>query len=205
MTSSRVIKRMRGWSHSCAPVWVNDAHRQEVAVQLLESELPLVAAPMSGGATTPALAEAVAAKRAFAFLAGGYKSAEALAADIAAVRPTGASFGVNLFAPTPTPIGADAYCRYAQELQPDADQYGIDLSQVPLQAGDDHRQDKLDLLLADPVPVVSLTFGLPRPAELTALRKAGSAVLLTVTTADEARAAAEAGADALVAQGSDAG
>ena len=55
------------------------------------------------------------------------------------------------------------------------------------------------------MPVVSFTFGLPRPADLAALRRAGSRLLVTVTTVSEARAAAEAGADGLVVQGSDAG
>jgi nitronate monooxygenase len=52
---------------------------------------------------------------------------------------------------------------------------------------------------------VSFTFGLP-PIELVrALRAAGSVVSVTVTDADEARAAAAFGADALVVQGGQAG
>ncbi|MGY1708565.1 nitronate monooxygenase [Geodermatophilus sp. SYSU D00758] len=172
---------------------------------LLGSALPLVAAPMAGGPTTPGLAAAVAAAGAFPFLAGGYQTPEALAADIAAVRGTGAAFGVNLFVPTPCPVDAEEYRRYARELQPEADRHGLDLSAVPPTEDDDRWRGKLDLLLADPVPVVSVTFGLPRPAELAALRRAGSRVLVTVTTVGEARAAAEAGADGLVVQGSDAG
>ena len=171
----------------------------------LSSPLPLAAAPMAGGPTTPGLAAAVAEAGAFAFLAGGYKTAEALGAEIAEVRRTGAAFGVNLFVPNLCPIDEVEYRRYARELQADAERYGLDLSQAPLLEDDDRWQDKLDLLLADPVPVVSVTFGLPRPAEVAALRRAGSQVLVTVTTVDEARAAADVGADALIAQGSDAG
>ncbi len=63
------------------------------APDLLGSPLPLAAAPMAGGPTTPALAVAVADAGAFAFLAGGYKAAEALAAEIAEVRRGGAPFG----------------------------------------------------------------------------------------------------------------
>jgi nitronate monooxygenase len=39
--------------------------------ELLGSRLPVVAAPMAGGATTPALAVAVTEAGGFAFLAGG--------------------------------------------------------------------------------------------------------------------------------------
>jgi NAD(P)H-dependent flavin oxidoreductase YrpB (nitropropane dioxygenase family) len=114
-------------------------------------------------------------------------------------------FGVNLFAPGTEEISEADFRRYAAALQPEAERYGLDLSRATVVHDDDRWADKLDLLLADPVPVVSVTFGLPRPAEVAALRRAGSQVLITVTTVDEARAAAEAGADAVMAQGSAAG
>ena len=172
---------------------------------LLGTSLPLAAAPMAGGPSSLGLATAVAAAGAFPFIAAGYKTAEAFAAEISAVRDTGAPFGVNLFAPTPAPVDEAAFRRYAEELRPEADAYGIDLSRAPLVQDDDHWRDKVDLLVADPVPVVSLTFGLPSPDDARALRRAGSRLLITVTTVAEARAAAEVGADALMVQGSDAG
>jgi nitronate monooxygenase len=52
---------------------------------------------------------------------------------------------------------------------------------------------------------VSFTFGLPSAAVLAELRRAGIATLQTVTDLDEARAALDAGVDALVVQGSAAG
>ena len=172
---------------------------------LLGTALPLVAAPMAGGPSTVRLATAVAGAGAFPFLAGAYRAPDALAADIAAVRGTAAPFGVNLFAPHDAHVDEAELRRYARELQPLADRYGVDLSSVPLVEDDDGWRDKLDLLLADPVPVVSVTFGLPAREEVAALRRAGTTVLVTVTTVQEARAAAEVGADALVAQGSSAG
>ena len=171
----------------------------------LGSSLPLAAAPMAGGPTTVRLATAVGQAGAFAFLAGGYKAPDALAAEIAELRRAGGAFGVNLFAPNVARIAEADYRSYAEELRADADHYGIDPVQVPLREDDDRWQDKLDMLLADPVPVVSVTFGLPQAAEIAALRRAGSTVLVTVTTVDEARAAVAVGADALFAQGSDAG
>jgi nitronate monooxygenase len=171
----------------------------------LSTPVPLAAAPMAGGGTTTALAAAVVDAGAFAFLAAGYKTPDAVAAEIAAVRTADAAFGVNLFAPHVSPIPEVEFRRYARELQPDADAYGLDLSRVPLREDDDSWPDKLDLLLADPVPVVSVTFGLPRPAEVRALQRAGTRVLVTATTVDEALAGVAVGADGLVVQGSDAG
>lgn len=175
------------------------------AASPLDSPLPLVAAPMAGGASTVRLAAAVAAAGAFPFLAAGYKTPAAMAGEIAELRARGVPFGVNLFAPHPVPIGEVPFREYARELQSEADVYGLDLSQAPLVEDDDWWPDKLDLLMSDPVPVVSVTFGLPTRAEVAGLQRRGSRVLVTVTTVDEARAAAGIGPDALVAQGLDAG
>ena len=66
---------------------------------LLGSELPIVGAPMAGGAGGVRLGAAVAAAGEFPFLAGGYQSVEAVAEEIAEARRWGRPFGVNLFVP----------------------------------------------------------------------------------------------------------
>ena len=48
--------------------------------------LPVIAAPMAGGPTTPAMVVAAAASGGMGFLAGGYKPVDSLAAQIAEVR-----------------------------------------------------------------------------------------------------------------------
>ncbi|WP_201292184.1 nitronate monooxygenase [Actinomyces sp. zg296] len=171
---------------------------------LLASSLPLAAAPMAGGPSTVALAGAVAGAGAFPFLAGGYRSVEALAEQISQARQLGADFGVNLFVPSRAPVDDAALQAYARELAPEARAHGLELR---VQPGDDDDgwQAKLDLLVSDPVPVVSFTFGLPEDDVVRRLRAAGTTVLVTVTTAREAVAAAEAGADGLVVQGPRAG
>jgi nitronate monooxygenase len=55
------------------------------------------------------------------------------------------------------------------------------------------------------LPVVSVAFGCPSRSEVDALHSAGCALWVTVTTPAEARSAREAGADALVVQGVEAG
>lgn len=173
----------------------------------LESELPIVAAPMAGGPTTVALVGAMQGAGAFPFLAGGYKKAEALAAEIRQVRELGGSgtFGVNLFVPGTDAVDAAAFRAYAAELAPEAARYGLELDPQPVVDDDDEWPDKLALLLAEPVPVVSLTFGLPDVRDIAALRRAGSRVLATVTTTAEAKTARDAGVDGLVVQAPAAG
>jgi nitronate monooxygenase len=61
------------------------------------------------------------------------------------------------------------------------------------------------VLLADPPPLVSFTFGCPSDDVMEALHAAGALVAITVTTPDEAAQAEQIGADALCLQGSEAG
>lgn len=172
--------------------------------RLLEAELPLVAAPMAGGPTSVALAAAAARAGAFPFLAAGYKSVEAMASEIERLRELGAPFGVNLFVPGRERFDRAAFLAYAEELQPEADAHGVRLEREPA-LDDDAWAEKLALLLARPVPVVSLTFALPTRADIAALQRHGTRVIATVTTTAEAAAAQAAGVDGLIVQGPGAG
>lgn len=174
------------------------------AAPLLQSDLPLAAAPMAGGPSTPALAAAVSAAGGFAFLPAGYLSAETFADRLAAAHAAGPSFGVNLFVPQSGEIPPEAYRAYREAIRPEADALGAELPAEP-RHDDDAWREKVALLVAHPVPVVSLTFGLPDRADIAALQAAGSRVLATVTTPEEARAAEDAGVDGLVVQGPAAG
>jgi nitronate monooxygenase len=51
-----------------------------------ELAVPVVCAPMAGGVSTPSLAAAVSRAGGLGFLAAGYKSADAVAAEIDSVR-----------------------------------------------------------------------------------------------------------------------
>lgn len=172
--------------------------------RLLDSPLPLVAAPMAGRITTVELSKAVATAGAFPFLAGGHKSPEALAAEIEHLRLSVGSFGVNLFVPSGDEVDIASFAAYATELAPEASDYGLALDASPI-TDDDWWEEKMALLITRPVPVVSLTFGLPDRADIAALKGVGTRVLATVTSPDEARQAHATGVDGVVVQGSNAG
>ncbi|MFG6504539.1 nitronate monooxygenase [Microbacterium sp. P05] len=70
---------------------------------------------------------------------------------------------------------------------------------------DDSWAEKVDLLMQDPVPVVSFTFGIPSAGIVKALRTRGTITMQTVTSVEEALAARDAGIDVIVAQSRDAG
>ncbi|MCH8614282.1 nitronate monooxygenase [Arsenicicoccus dermatophilus] len=171
--------------------------------------LPLVAAPMAGGPSTPALVAAACAAGGTGFLAAGYTTPAAVAAELAATRDLVGDrpFGVNVFVPSGSvrAAGQAAVSAYTQQLQGDADRLGVRLPE-PDWSDTDAYDDKIALLtLVDPVAVVSFTFGLPAPEVVGALHDVGTQVWVTVTGEDEARHAAALGVDALVVQGCDAG
>jgi nitronate monooxygenase len=171
----------------------------------LGARLPVIAAPMAGGPSTPQLVTSAWTAGSIGFLAGGYKSAADLELQAKSVAGAGAAFGVNLFVPNTVPVPAEDYRRYARVLAPEAAAYGIDLEAVPLTEDDDAWADKLDVVLAARPAIVTTTFGLPPAAAVGALHRAGITVGITVTSAAEAKQAAEAGADVLVVQASAAG
>jgi NAD(P)H-dependent flavin oxidoreductase YrpB (nitropropane dioxygenase family) len=165
-------------------------------------ELSVLAAPMAGGPGTPELVVAAARAGSLGFLAGGYKTAAQLEAEIAQVRDEKVPFAVNLFAPNPLPVDREEFRRYAMRLQRDADRFGLTLDGEHPREDDDDWRAKLDVLVAAEVPLVSFTFGIPRGAELDVLRRSGAMLAQTVTSPVEAAAATAAGVDALVVQSS---
>jgi nitronate monooxygenase len=173
-------------------------------VLLDQLRLPIVQAPLAGGASTPALAAAVAEAGGLGFLAAGYKRAEAVQEDLRALRAlTEAPVGVNIFAAPAPPADAAVVEGYAVGLRVEADHFGVVLG-AP-RHDDDELEAKLALVIRERVAVVSFTFGCPAPAVLDRLHAAGCEAWVTVTHPTEALEAARAGADALVVQGFEAG
>ncbi|MFJ9699519.1 nitronate monooxygenase [Streptomyces fradiae] len=166
---------------------------------------PIVQAPMAGGASCPELVAAVSEAGGLGFLAAGYKTADGMYQEVQRVRGlTARPFGVNLFMPQPGQADAAAVDLYRQQLAGEATWYDTPLGD-PDRGRDDGYDAKLAILLDDPVPVVSFTFGCPAPETVAALARAGTRTVVTVTSADEARAAQSAGADAVCVQGVEAG
>lgn len=181
---------------------MNDEDRSPFSLTQLEH--PIVQAPLAGGPSTPALAAAVSSAGGLGFLAAGYKTVDTVRADIEAVRrQTERPFGVNVFVPGSPPADPARLARYADSLRAEVERYGAPLG--PPRHDDDAWNDKLALVAAERVPVVSFTFGCPPVGVVDDLQRRGAAVWVTVTKAGEAVAAKEAGANALVVQGVEAG
>jgi nitronate monooxygenase len=168
------------------------------------SALPVWVAPMAGGPSTAGLVTAAAAAGGFGFLAGGYKNAAALRAEMEQVRAAGATaFGVNLFVPGAPAGDSAAVASYVAALRREAPRSGAEPGEPTWD--DDGWAEKIAVLLDDPPPVVSFSFGCPPPEVAAEFRRRGALVAITVTSVREAGLAAAADADCLVAQGREAG
>ncbi|MEU6841257.1 nitronate monooxygenase [Streptomyces sp. NPDC046716] len=166
---------------------------------------PIVSAPMAGGASRPELVAAVSEAGGLGFLAAGYKTADGMYQEIQQVRAlTGRPFGVNLFMPQPEYADPAAVEVYRDQLAGEVTWYQTPLGD-PDSGRDDNYDAKLAILVDDPVPVVSFTFGCPTTEVVDALRRVGTLTVITVTTAAEAKAAEAVGADAVCVQGIEAG
>jgi nitronate monooxygenase len=174
-------------------------------VTLFDVDSPIIAAPMAGGPTIPSLLLAAAQAGALGFLAGGYKTPAALESEIAEVRAALIPFGVNLFAPSPVPVDPAAFDDYRDALRSAASRFDVDLGGGPPRNDDDEFGAKVALLLEDPVPVASFTFGIPPVDTIRRLQRAGTVVVQTVTSVAEAQAAVGAGVDVLAVQSAAAG
>jgi nitronate monooxygenase len=156
----------------------------------------IVQAPMAGGPSTVALAQAVGDAGALGFLAAGYLTADALRAQIRELREaTAAPFGVNVFVPGSATADPDALSAYVASLEGAAEP----------RHDDDAWSEKLAVLLEERPAVASFTFGCPAAGDVTDLRRAGVETWITVASPAEAARAEEAGARALVVQGAEAG
>lgn len=175
-------------------------------------DMPLVAAPMAGGPSTPELAAATSEAGGLGFLAGGYLSAEALTRQAQRTRAlTSRAFGVNLFMPvTDAQIPADAggqLKRFTSALQPVADNLKSEPGKPQATAESEARvfAELVDVVIAQRVAVVTFTFDCPSTELVQLLQESGSLVGVTVTRAEDALAAEQAGTDFLCVQGPAAG
>jgi nitronate monooxygenase len=173
-------------------------------MMLDEIPLPIVLAPLAVGPCTPQLVAAVCEAGGLGTLAGGYLPTTRLADQLRELRSlTGRPFGVNVFVPPAHPADPAIYSAYVEELRRWSSDRNLPIGEPRF--SDDGFAEKLDLLIDEPVSVVSFTFGMPAPEVIGRLRGVGSEVWVTVTTPTEAATALAGGADVLVLQGVQAG
>ncbi|HZP66543.1 MAG TPA: nitronate monooxygenase [Rudaea sp.] len=170
--------------------------------RLLDCEHPILQAPMAGGGDTPALVAAVGQAGGFGFIGAAYLGPQQIAETAASVRAATPRFGINLFAPQATAPPGDLDAARSR-LAPYYAEFGLQPPPAPAIA--DVFEAQLAAALDSGARAISFTFGMPSAAALAAIKQRGIVLVGTATTVAEALALREAGFDAIVAQGSEAG
>lgn len=173
---------------------------------LLNTQLPIIQAPMAG-VQNASLAVAVSNAGGLGSLPCGMLDRDAMRKELQAITgETDKPFNVNLFChklPKSTSgsqeAWRDALLPYYQEYGIDADASRAGVGRMPFNS------DTADVLEEFKPPVLSFHFGLPAPELLERVKSWGSTILSTATTVEEARWLEANGADAIIAQGLEAG
>jgi nitronate monooxygenase len=173
---------------------------------LLGTELPIIQAPMAG-VQASRLALAVAAAGGLGSLPAAMLGPDALKAELQALKAgTRGPVNVNFFCHAPPLADAERDARWRERLRPHYQAYGIDPAALPPGAA----RRPFDDALAEVVepfapPIVSFHFGLPRRELVERVKRWGAQVWSSATTVAEARWLEANGADAVIAQGLEAG
>ncbi|KQU84088.1 2-nitropropane dioxygenase [Variovorax sp. Root318D1] len=174
--------------------------------QILGTELPLIQAPMAG-IQGSAMAIAVSNAGGLGSLPCAMLSPDAMRSELAAIRAgTDKPYNVNFFCHTPPEPSAEREATWRAALAPYYAEFGIDAAGIPTGPGRNPFSAEVANLLAEfKPPVVSFHFGLPSEPLLALVHSWGSKVLASATTVDEALWLEAHGADAVIAQGLEAG
>jgi nitronate monooxygenase len=173
---------------------------------LLGSELPIIQAPMAG-VQDSALAIAASKAGALGFLPCPMLNADAIRAEVAAIRAaTDRPFGLAFFSHTPPTPSQEREAAWREALAPYYREYAIDPSTIPTVPGRlPFSSETCGVVEAFRPAVVSFHFGLPSDELLARVRRTGARILSSATTVEEARFLESRGVDAIIAQGAEAG
>ena len=174
--------------------------------ELLGIDLPIIQAPMAG-VQGSAMAIAVSNAGGLGSLPCAMLTPDALRGELQAITAqTTRPYNVNFFCHTPPAPDAAREATWRAALAPYYAEFGIDPASVPAGGGRaPFSAAAAELLEGFKPPVVSFHFGLPAPALLARVKGWGAKVLASATTVEEARWLEAQGADAVIAQGLEAG
>lgn len=170
----------------------------------LSIELPIIQAGMAGGITTPELVAATSNEGALGTIGAGYMGASQLKEDIQQVKQlTDKPFAVNLFA-----VNLESFSNEIDNMQHFLDGFR---SKLEIEHGEDfvkvndYLQEKIHVVLQEKIRVVSTAFGVLSSVLIDRLKENDVTLIGMATSLDEGQKLADAGYDAVVAQGYEAG
>lgn len=174
--------------------------------ELFGISLPIIQAPMAG-AQGSAMAIAVSNAGGLGSLPCAMLTPDALRKEIAAIKEkTDKPFNVNFFCHTQPEVNVEVEAQWRKMLSPYYAEYGIDPKMIPAGPGRlPFNAEAADILEELKPAVVSFHFGLPSQQLLNRVKSIGAKVVSSATTVEEAVWLEDHGADAIIAQGLEAG
>ncbi len=170
-------------------------------------ELPIIQAPMAG-ISTPAMAAAVTNAGALGSIGIGAVDAAGARSMIEGLKGiTQGPFNVNVFTHQPAKADYRRELDWLTGLKPLFERFGVEppVGIAEIYTSFVAADAVLKLILETVPPVVSFHFGLPSGSIIDRLKGAGIVLIATATSIEEAEQAVQAGIDAIVAQGYEAG
>jgi len=183
-------------------MWENDLTR------VLNIIYPIIQAPMAGGPTTSELVAAVSNAGGLGMIGAGYLSPDQLRNQICEIRRlTDMPFGVNLFVPTSYTADARKLHTANALLQPIREELQIEEEPTLPTFEQDIKtyEELLKIIIEEKISICSFTFGIPSAQIVSKLKELSIFLIGTATTVMEALMIENAGMDAVVVQGAEAG
>lgn len=172
---------------------------------MLNISYPIIQAPMAGGPTTPELVSEISNYGGLGMIGAGYLDPSQVKEQIQAVKAlTNSPFGINLFVIEPPDVSEQVIQKSYEELGYFREKLHVTNSLPPLNKSLD-LENYVQIAIEEGVSVCSFTFGIPPRRMISRLQENGVFVIGTATTVKEAIAIQDAGMDAVVVQGSEAG
>ncbi|MED3803141.1 nitronate monooxygenase [Lysinibacillus xylanilyticus] len=170
---------------------------------IFETTSPIIQAPMAG-VTTPKFVAACAQEGILGSIGAGYLDGEQTKNFIQEVKKlTKNPFAVNLFVQEEPRIDIDVLQKARMALQPFYDELG--LSPVQSVTSKEVFEEQVQAVLDENVAICSFTFGIPSADVIDRLKDNNVYVIGTATTLEEAKRVEQAGMQAVVLQGVEAG
>jgi nitronate monooxygenase len=176
--------------------------------KLLNIQYPIIQAPMAGGPTSSNLVAAVSNEGGLGMMGAGYMKPDQIRNQIRQIRKfTDKPIGVNLFVPTKYIVDEERLQLANALLQPIKEEIQVNTVPIIPTYKEDLTtfQEQLNVIIEEKVSICSFTFGIPSPQDMMKLKEHSLVLIGTATTVQEAIENANAGMDAVVVQGSEAG
>lgn len=174
-------------------------------MERLELGTPILQAPMAGGGDTPDMIAASGEIGALGTMGAAYLRPDQITQSANAIKEkSNRGFGINLFAPVESPPLPAKAKRAVDHIAPYYFELGLPKPELPDNSGF-NLDEQVKAMLESGASLFSFTFGIMPPDIISAAKEKGMLVMGTATTIAEAKMLQEAGVDAVIAQGMEAG